>query len=424
MIAAPEAIGGFRGLYADLTSGTGNIGLSADANTPDQLEYFSGSVSSGARSVTWDGTPGNGPALVPTGLRNGDTTGVDLTNNGASTGLQLSIGADQNGGTVTLLVYTDANNASTVTVDIPNTTTGAATATVIIPFSSFTTTLGSGANFKNVGAIQLQVTGIDGVDGDISLISAIGPNVQTVNMQNFNQLSLGNLVWNDANNNGLYNSATEPGMANVKLDLYSVPSPGSPFSPSDTLVTTTTTNSNGGYLFTNLFPGNYIVQVDPSNFTSGGALVGYEASTGLSPVPNANDGVYGENKGSNLAGDGVVSSAITLTGNGAPLVGGNLNPNSYVTMDFGLVGTADLAVNKTGAPNPVLAGNQLTYTITATNNGPNAATGVKVVDALPSNVTFVSSSAGTFNPATDTLTDSIGNLAVRCQPNIYCGGCR
>ena len=258
----------------------------------------------------------------------------------------------------------------------------------------------------------MQITGVDGVDGDISLISAIGPNVQTVNMQNFNQLSLGNLVWNDGNNNGLYNSATEPGMANVKLDLYSVPSASSTFSPSDTLVTTTTTDADGGYLFTNLFPGNYIVQVDPSNFASGGVLYGYEASTGLSPVPNANDGIYGENKGTGISGEGVVSGAITLTGNGAPLVGGNTDANSYVTMDFGMVGLADLAVNKTASPDPVIAGNDLTYTITATNNGPIAATGVQVVHALPGNVTFVSSSAGTFNAATDTLTDSIGNLAV------------
>ena len=148
LVAVPEAIGGYRGLYANLTSPSGDIGLSADESTPDQLEYTSGSASAGTRIVTWDGTPGNGPALVPTGLRNGGSTGVDLTNGGASTGIQLSIGADQSGGTVTLLVYTDANNASTVTVDIPNTTTGAATSTVIIPFSSFTTLLGSGATSR------------------------------------------------------------------------------------------------------------------------------------------------------------------------------------------------------------------------------------------------------------------------------------
>ena len=47
LVAAPEAIGGYRGLYANLTSGTGNIGLSANENTPDELEYFSGTVSHG-----------------------------------------------------------------------------------------------------------------------------------------------------------------------------------------------------------------------------------------------------------------------------------------------------------------------------------------------------------------------------------------
>ena len=48
---------------------------------------------------------------------------------------------------------------------------------------------------------------------------------------------------------------------------------------------------------------------------------------------------------------------------------------------------ADLALTKTGAPNPVV-GSSLTYTLTVTNNGPSAAAGVTVSDTLPPNVTF------------------------------------
>ena len=42
------------------------------------------------------------------------------------------------------------------------------------------------------------------------------------------------------------------------------------------------------------------------------------------------------------------------------------------------------------APNPVVAGQNLTYTITVTNNGPDAADAVSLSDTLPAGTTFVS----------------------------------
>lgn len=50
---------------------------------------------------------------------------------------------------------------------------------------------------------------------------------------------------------------------------------------------------------------------------------------------------------------------------------------------------ANLAVTKTG-PASVTAGNSITYTVTATNNGPSNATNVTLSDTLPPNTTFVS----------------------------------
>jgi uncharacterized repeat protein (TIGR01451 family) len=69
----------------------------------------------------------------------------------------------------------------------------------------------------------------------------------------------------------------------------------------------------------------------------------------------------------------------------------------------------DLAVTKTDAPDPVLAGQQLTYTVKVTNNGPAAATGVTVSDSLPAGVTFVSatSTQGSCS-GTSTITCSLG----------------
>jgi uncharacterized repeat protein (TIGR01451 family) len=56
---------------------------------------------------------------------------------------------------------------------------------------------------------------------------------------------------------------------------------------------------------------------------------------------------------------------------------------------------ADLAVTKSDSPDPVVAGNNLTYTISFVNNGPSDAQGVTVTDAVPLNTTFVSAAVTT-----------------------------
>jgi uncharacterized repeat protein (TIGR01451 family) len=57
---------------------------------------------------------------------------------------------------------------------------------------------------------------------------------------------------------------------------------------------------------------------------------------------------------------------------------------------------ADLSITKTSSPNPVTAGQQLTYTLTVTNSNTSASTAglVSVTDNLPSQVTFLTSSDG------------------------------
>jgi uncharacterized repeat protein (TIGR01451 family) len=73
-----------------------------------------------------------------------------------------------------------------------------------------------------------------------------------------------------------------------------------------------------------------------------------------------------------------------------------------------------LSVVKTASPDPVLAGQPVTYTLTATNDGPSTATNVTFSDAAPTGVTFAgpTPSAGGSCTATSTLvTCSFASLA-------------
>jgi uncharacterized repeat protein (TIGR01451 family) len=72
----------------------------------------------------------------------------------------------------------------------------------------------------------------------------------------------------------------------------------------------------------------------------------------------------------------------------------------------------DLALTKTDSPDPLFAGQQLTYTIKVINNGPAPATGATVTDTLPAGSTFVSASStqGTCS-GTATVTCGLGTIA-------------
>ena len=60
-------------------------------------------------------------------------------------------------------------------------------------------------------------------------------------------------------------------------------------------------------------------------------------------------------------------------------------PITSASFDSNLFVSADMAITKVGSPKPVIAGNHLTYTLEATNNGPSLARDV-AVDRSPDNL--------------------------------------
>ena len=75
-----------------------------------------------------------------------------------------------------------------------------------------------------------------------------------------------------------------------------------------------------------------------------------------------------------------------------------------------VVPVADLQVSISPSFNSVPAGQDVTYTVTADNNGPSAATGVVLTDTIPADVSFVSATGGA-TPSHGVLTFNIDDLA-------------
>lgn len=141
----------------------------------------------------------------------------------------------------------------------------------------------------------------------------------------FYKLTVGNRVWEDIDNNGLYDASREAGLPNITVNLLD--------SNLDTIATTTT-DSNGIYTFTNLISGTYTIEIVP--------LSGYASSWGggeeSSPVNNGDGNDNGLNQ---FIGGAIQSAPIALTPGdiGAAAnnqiineTGNTVNP----TVDFGI----------------------------------------------------------------------------------------
>ena len=82
------------------------------------------------------------------------------------------------------------------------------------------------------------------------------------------------------------------------------------------------------------------------------------------------------------------------------------------SLAFGMVEPeADLTVELADDPDPVPAGEEVTYTATVANDGPDTAVAAQLVDELPARTTFVSSSGTCSEAPAGTVTCTLGDLA-------------
>ncbi len=88
--------------------------------------------------------------------------------------------------------------------------------------------------------------------------------------------------------------------------------------------------------------------------------------------------------------DSLVAAGTVLT-NEASVSADETDPisgNNTDTEDTVITQVNDLAIAKSATPEPAVAGEQVTWTITVSNNGPSNATNITIQDQLPAGVTF------------------------------------
>ncbi len=186
-------------------------------------------------------------------------------------------------------------------------------------------------------------------------------------------VSLGNRVWFDTNNNSTLDPGEAPAAGVVVVLRYDADANGVIDASEQGPVAVDTTDANGLYFFDQftqidgsplpsprlLVPGNYVVGVQPTNFTAGQPLAGYVSSgttindSGVvsetaapDPDNNVNSDDNGTKQATGLFAGSVLSAPITLTPAAEPsaeeagVFNNNDNTrvpdaNSNLTVDFG-----------------------------------------------------------------------------------------
>ena len=254
---------------------------------------------------------------------------------------------------------------------------------------TFTNPAGYEATISDAGDDR----GLDSNGSSASVSLAQGQDDATVDYGLVGTGVIGDQLFVDVNQSGgdALDAADKP-LAGVKVTLVWT-GPGG-----ITRTYETTTDADGKYRFENLLPGEYKVSVDPESLLAAEPLLDVLTHSPAGDV-EAKKVVSADVKADKdkLAQAFNLSASVTLTG----------EANSSLSQDWGFGISADTAITKVITDPDEEAqesfeftpGKEVTYTLTLTNNGPGAATGVKASDQLPSGVAFVKAQGdGSYDP--------------------------
>ena len=141
------------------------------------------------------------------------------------------------------------------------------------------TTIGTSITFPTgVTQVTLEIDPVDDddteaaetvvIDLDASVDYDLGGSVNgtvTIAASDLPEGAIGDLIFNDANGNEIFDVKTEVGIGNVTVDLYNDVNGDGLLDGGDTFLSQVTTDANGIYDFTALVSGDYLVDVSDDN---------------------------------------------------------------------------------------------------------------------------------------------------------------
>lgn len=361
-------------------------------------------------------------SIVNTGTVSSTTPDTVNTNNTATTTVTVARNADLAVVTTATPNPATAGSVETYTIQVTNNGPSAAAAVVVtapavtdLDIRTASSTLGTctitaGAINCPVGALAVGASAVITVRADIAATRAAGPISYTASATTTTTDPV-------AANNSATATVTVTTSADLSLTKSSNPATivaGSPVTYSLTVSNAGPSQAVGATISDPL-PAGLLFVSSPSgcSATNGGANVTCPAgtlavgeSTTLTFIASTPAGATGD-----ITNTATVS-ATTSDPNAANNVAAVLSSTSQ---------SADLSLIKTSSPGVPESGGIITYTLTATNNGPSAATAVSVRDDLPAGITFVSgSTAGgaACNAAGAVVTCPVGTLAAGASASI------
>nr|WP_121270619.1 gliding motility-associated C-terminal domain-containing protein [Pedobacter schmidteae] len=273
--------------------------------------------------------------------------------------------------------------------------------------TGYTFVSSSSANYTAADGIWLLGNLGNGTAQSLTIIASVNANALTADYTNVATISGTETDPDGTNNIATLNNIAPVPSADIEINKTATPKPAV---AGQALTYTITLKNNGPstlkasdvFVLTENLPAGY----SASTFTASAGT--FNQATGNWSGLNL---ATGQQATLTIAGIVTAAASGTLTNTVSVAVPASISDpnisNNSKTDNTAITRLLDLGISKTSSPKPVIAGNNLTYTLTLSNNGPSALLAsdiVKLNENFPANYT-----ASTFTPSTGTFDKNTGN---------------
>ncbi|SMC70486.1 DUF7507 domain-containing protein [Pedobacter africanus] len=273
--------------------------------------------------------------------------------------------------------------------------------------AGYTFVSSSSANYTPADGVWLLGNLENGAAQSLTVIARVNANALASDYSNIASISGGETDPDGSNNTTTLNTVVPVPSADIEINKTATPKPAV---AGQSLTYTITLKNNGP---STLKTSDVFVVTE--NLPAGYTANAFTPSAGTFNPANGNwNGLNlaaGQQATLSIAGTVAVAASGTLTNTvsvAVPATISDPNISNNSKTDNTVIGRQlDLGISKTSSPKPVIAGNNLTYILTLSNNGPSAllvSDVVKLNENFPANYT-----ASTFTPSAGVFDKNTGN---------------